>query len=31
VTMITERTTLSDAQKARILGGNARKLFTRLA
>jgi predicted TIM-barrel fold metal-dependent hydrolase len=31
VTMITERTTLSDAQKARILGDNARKLFTRLA
>ena len=31
VTMITSRTTLGDARKAKILGANAKRLFTRLA
>jgi predicted TIM-barrel fold metal-dependent hydrolase len=30
VTMITSRTSLTDAQKAKVLGANARQLFTRL-
>ena len=31
VTMITSRASLGDAQKAKILGANAKRLFTRLA
>ncbi len=31
VTMISSRTTLMETQKAKILGENARRLFTRLA
>ena len=31
VEMITSRTTLTDAQKAKVLGKNAKQLFTRLA
>jgi hypothetical protein len=29
--MIADRTTLTDTEKAKVLGANARRLFTRLA